>query len=111
MGALLTTNGQIQCPHGGVASLSALVGEPSFQVDGGNILTTAHVGPLTFVGCAMMSAPCGPCKMVTQWMPSGAPCLMVKGMPVLTDSDKPMTDIPPMMGSVMMAGQMKFKVG
>jgi hypothetical protein len=104
MGKILTNQGQIQCPHGGVAPVAPLVGSPQDQIMGQNILTSMHVGPVPFACPNRMS----PCIAVTGWIPNQTK-MTVRGAPVLTDSSKPITNNGP--GSVVFAGQAKANLG
>jgi hypothetical protein len=104
MSRILTMQGQIQCPHGGVAPVAPLVGSPQHQITKQNILTSMHVGPVPFT-CPQVSMPC---IAVTGWIPNETK-MFIKGMPVLTDSSKPITNNGP--GSVMSAGQGKGSIG
>jgi hypothetical protein len=104
VGFILTAQGQIMCPHGGVAPLASLVGSPQHQIGGQNMLTTMHIGPVPFA-CPMRVMPC---IAVTGWLPNQTK-MFIKGMPVLTDSSRPITNNGP--GSVVFAGQVTAQVG
>jgi hypothetical protein len=100
---VLTNMGMIQCPHGGVAPLSSLVGSPMHQIDGGNILTMQNIGPVPFV-CPFFQAPC---LTVTSWVPNQIR-MSINGALVLTNASIPITNNGP--GTVTFAGQTKVQV-
>ena len=98
MGLVLTVQGQIMCPHGGIAPLASLVGSPLYSINGINVLTTSNVGAVPF-SCPI---PTSRCTSVTGWIP-GQSIMFLNGQLVLTDSAKPITNNGP--GSVVVAGQ------
>ena len=100
---ILTIGGQIMCPHGGVAPLAALIGNPQYQIDGMSILTMMNIGPVPFA-CPFAPAPC---MTVISWIPSQFK-MTINGLSVLTDTCKPLTNNGP--GSVVFAGQTKVQV-
>jgi hypothetical protein len=104
MGFVLTIQGQIMCPHGGVTSLAPLLGSPQHQIMGANVLTMNNVGPVPFP-CPFYVAPC---ISVTSWIP-GQVKMTINGALVLTDSAKPVTNNGP--GTVVFAGQTQVSIG
>jgi len=102
MAFILTVQAMAQCPHGGVASLASLVGNPMVKIGGVPVLTQMNVGPVPF-SCPFTVT----CVTVTSWIPNQV-IMKVGGMFVLSDASIPVTNNGP--GVITFAGQTLAKV-
>lgn len=83
---ILTGEGVIACPHGGVGKLSSLGGQADLKIGSANVLAESNVGAVSF-SCSEKI----PCVTVVQWMPNQS-SFRCKGGVVLTDRSIPITN-------------------
>jgi len=99
---VLTTKGQVACPHGAVAPVSSLRGSAKYQIDSANVMCETNIGSVPF--------PCSakpPCTAITKWIANQLK-FKVDGSCILTDSSILMTNNGP--GKVILAGQLKLSL-
>lgn len=102
MAFFLTNQAIAQCPHGGVAPLASLLGNPLVKIGGTPVLTQMNVGPVPF-SCPFTV----PCISITSWIPNQV-IMKVGGAFVLSDRSIPVTNNGP--GMITFAGQVIAKV-